>query len=363
VADDLDIDLVLITGAGASRTFGVNQTQLPLMGEWSDHLVRKLGEQPGGYLAATKLEKGLGGEEFERRLGGFLRSVNAFKGVGDLLGPLTSIQGGVRPQGNEGDWRQWHDALSFQLDQIVKVIYETLYEMFGAPRFDPGLAQGTYGRLLSTIGISESSRWVYATTNYDTIGETAISLNGGLPDVGEVQTPPGVSELPIRVDGLLGGMPRYIPVLHLHGRVGWFRRPGVGLRSVPVERYSADIGTPVAMLPDLDKTYDGDPTIESLWREFASALARAKRVLVLGHSLHDRALIRTMREAVEAETRIAVTVYENPEEPTDAADVKARVEADLPNARLIPFRFEANRDFISEPLRSWLTSTGGTVRD
>ena len=39
VPDD-PIDLVLVTGAGASCDFGVNQTRLPLMAEWS-RLIRE----------------------------------------------------------------------------------------------------------------------------------------------------------------------------------------------------------------------------------------------------------------------------------------------------------------------------------
>jgi len=152
-------------------------------------------------------------------------------------------------------------------------------------------------------------------------------------------------------------MPRYVPVLHLHGRVGWFRRPGVGLRSVPVERYDANIGTPVAMLPDLDKSYDGDPTIDSLWREFGAALARAKRVFVLGHSLHDKALLRVLRDSVESPKRVAVTVYDNSGEQTDAAAVAARIREEVPGAVTIPFRFEANRELTSEALQGWLTAT------
>ena len=44
-----DIDLVMVTGAGASRDFGVNGVKLPLMGDWSDALVKKLGAV-GQYL-------------------------------------------------------------------------------------------------------------------------------------------------------------------------------------------------------------------------------------------------------------------------------------------------------------------------
>jgi hypothetical protein len=358
VAQALDIDLVLVTGAGASSAFGVDGNRLPLMGGWSDHLVGRLREGPMGYLAATGLGPGMAGEEFELRLGQFLRSVEAFKGVGQLLGPLTSIEPNRRPQANEGEWHAWHEALSFQLDQIVKVIHESLYEMFGAPVFDPGLAELAYAALLAAVGITDSSRWVYATTNYDTIGETALARNRWLPDGGELQTDSGVSERPIHVEGLLGGIPRYVPVLHLHGRVGWFRRADVGLRSIPVSRYDSNIGTPVVMLPDLEKSYDGDPTIEALWRELHAALTRAKRVFVLGHSLHDRALLAAMRDAVQEPRRIAVSVYDAPE-PGDAGEVRVRVERELPGASVIPFRFEAHRELRSEMLQAWIAETAG----
>ena len=353
MADERDIDLVLVTGAGASCAFGVNGTSLPLMATWSDHLVRKLREAPMGYLAATGLADGMQAEQFERRLGDFLRSVDAFKSIDPLLGPITAIDSNLRPQANDADWRHWHEALSFQLDQIVAVIHKSLYEMFGAPKFDPGLVQQAYGSLLTTLGIGVGSRWVYATTNYDTIGEAAIAALDGLPDVGEVQMPPGHSERPIRVDGLLGGMPRYVPVLHLHGRVEWFRRPGMGLRSTPVERYDPQFGTPVVMLPDLEKSYEGDPTIASLWREFVAALSRAKRVLVLGHSLHDAALLKALRENIEL-SRVAVTYL--PQSP-DEHPLRERIAKELPVALALPFRFEANIEFTSQPLTQWLAST------
>lgn len=44
-----DIDLVLVTGAGASREFGVNHTRIPLMGEWSDALVEKIRSRSADY--------------------------------------------------------------------------------------------------------------------------------------------------------------------------------------------------------------------------------------------------------------------------------------------------------------------------
>src|SRR5205814_1660200 len=113
---------------------------------------------------------------------------------------------------------------AFHLDRIVEVIRASLYEEFGARSFDRGAAQGAYGGLLEALRIGPTDRWVYATTNYDPIGETAIADCGRLPDYG-VAPFDLTREAPIVAHNLLDGMPRYVPVLHLHGRVGWYRRP------------------------------------------------------------------------------------------------------------------------------------------
>jgi len=106
-----------------------------------------------------------------------------------------------------------------------------------------------------------------------------------LPDWGEVAQMPGVPERPVRVSGLLSGMPRFVPVLHLHGRIGWFRRAeDQRIYSVHSPRYMRESGTPIIMLPDPDKAYDSDPVINEIWAQFEQALSRARSVFVLGHS-------------------------------------------------------------------------------
>jgi hypothetical protein len=59
------------------------------------------------------------------------------------------------------------------------------------------------------------------------------------------------------------------------------------------------------MLPDPAKVYDQDDIIIAMWREFSEALARAKRVFVLGHSLNDQYLLRALvqNEAPEIDYR------------------------------------------------------------
>lgn len=69
------------------------------------------------------------------------------------------------------------------------------------------------------------------------------------------------------------------------------------------------------MLPDPDKVYDQDDIIIALWQQFGEALARAKRVFVLGHSLNDRYLLRALLQNVQPLDRIAVTVLADPADP------------------------------------------------
>ena len=188
MARERDIDFVLIAGAGASCAFGAGDTQLPMMGDWADSLTNKLGRSSTGYLKATGLEKGLPGMEFERRLGAFLREVTAFSEIEPLVAVSRELI--LEPQVQQmiaavGSIESWHQAVTNHLSQIVDQIHESLYELFAEPALDIGKATEAYGALLTHIGIGKVSQWVYATTNYDTIGETVLGELGFLPDWGE----------------------------------------------------------------------------------------------------------------------------------------------------------------------------------
>lgn len=357
-----DIDLVLVTGAGASRAFGINNKPLPLMEDWSHDLVQRLRRRSQDYLAATGLDVGMGAEEFERQLGEFLRSVDAFKRIGHLLPPISSAMANLTPQANGDEWKHWHLNAVGQLDQIIAIIYESLYALFGG-QVDMDSAGQAYDSLFRVLGIritgDNPTRWVYATTNYDTIGEEVIARHHGLPDIGEAQMPRIAAERPIRVEHLLAGMPRYVPVLHLHGRVGWFRREE-GAYSTQMDGYARENGTPIVMLPDLEKIYETDQVIGPLWQQFKQALSRARRVLVLGHSLHDKELIRALVENIEPLDRLAVTFLTSQQQPTQADDSVPSsflevVREKLPTARLIPMRFEAGVDLVvGDGLGAWM---------
>ena len=57
--------------------------------------------------------------------------------------------------------------------------------------------------------------------------------------------------------GSLGAIGRYIPVLHLHGRVGWYRRDN-WVYAANITKHQEGLGVPIVMLPDPTKVYDQD---------------------------------------------------------------------------------------------------------
>jgi hypothetical protein len=341
-----DIELVLVTGAGASREFGVNYTPLPLMDDWARALVTALNGYPG-YRQVTGLEAGMDGHEFEARLGDFLRRVQAFRLMEPLLEGLARMPSQQNPLIADGAWSSWHSDRNFQLGEVTKVIHKSLYDLFGEPSIDTGAVQQGYSTLLTSLGIGPGSRWAIATTNYDTIAEEAVEAVGGMPDTGSVQLSRHGTQHILRVEQLSEGLPRFVPILHLHGRVGWIRQTNGEVVVVPAQSYDSSYGAPVVMLPDLEKDYNTDPTVSTLWREFDLLLSRARRVLVLGHSLHDSALVSALHGSG---ARLAVTIL--PEDDPGKPE-HMRISRLLPNATVIPYRF-GPEPAGTERLQAWV---------
>ena len=350
-----DLDWVVVTGAGASREFGVGPDKFPLMAEWSRALLQTLHRVPS-YAELTGLEHGMSGEQFEIQLGRFLRQVEAFGLIKPLLGPSLQF-GNIEPAMHITSMAQWHKSTVHHLGEITELIRESLYEQFAERRHDPQRALAAYSSLFGTLGIATGTRWVYATTNYDTIGEQVIRDAGFLPDWGQPPTVGNEGERPIHIPGLLDGVGRYVPVLHLHGRVGWFRRDEC-VYGADITKYQRGFGVPVVMLPDPDKAYDQDDTIIAMWQQFDEALTRAKRVFVLGHSLNDRHLVRALTHNVEPASRIAVTVLSDemhPDQPDPSTvAVAEKISSTLPGAAIIPLRFGTHRDAGRQAIQKWL---------
>lgn len=352
---DRDIELVLVTGAGASREFGVNGIKLPMMGDWSNAVVEKLQRGGPGYLGATGLSKDLDGPTFEKMLGEFLHRTQAFEQIGPLI-EHTEFQ--ANPGLNMRSITDWHGQAVFHLGRIVELIHESLYENFDLGKVDERAAAAAYGALFAQLGVGAPSSLVVATTNYDTIAESAIASIGGLPDWGAAPSLQlGASDTPLRVDRLMEGYPRFVPVLHLHGRIGWFRKPDGVVYSANHGQYNAGYGVPVVMLPDPDKSYDAEPVIYELWQQLRIALGRAQRVFVLGHSLHDAPLVDALRQYVSPTNRIAVGLLADPDDPerfhASAGPTMEIMRRYLPQAGMIPIRFGEDLMISRQQVELW----------
>jgi hypothetical protein len=360
-----DIELVLVTGAGATREFGQRGTTVPTMAEWSDALVEKIGRASGSYVVATGLAKGLNGPEFERRLGQFLRQVPAFAQIGTMLKPSLGFQSADPPM-VEQPLSRWHSQTAFHLSKITDLIHESLRENFSAERIDLDAAAKSYSRLLADLQLGNADSLVYATTNFDPAGEYAIEQLGGLPDWGAPRQVRDAGSSPLRVDRIIDGLPRYVPVLHLHGRVGWHRgQDGGPLYPAEATRHEPGLGTPLIMLPEPGHAYTTEPVIHSLWDQLGQALRRARRVFVLGHSLNDRALVDSLRRNISPLHRLAVGILGRDDDAAeidqDATTTMNTVRDALPGACMITVRFGPDPIISAQGVRTWIERVKDTA--
>jgi hypothetical protein len=320
---------VLVTGAGASRELGFDNKPLPLMRDWSTELVHRLSAIVPEAPQAVRLAGELDGIEFETRLGEFLAWQRSL--------PLarTILNLGIE-EGRDTDIRHWFDVSEQRAQVVTDGIHETLFDLFGQGRIANVAARDAYGALLDALP-GAADRLVVATTNYDVAAEWALSELDLRPFWGQDQQIIGSSYL--RPEGMcrrrdVGN----VPVLHLHGCVGWYREENRIRIDPSASRYSRDLGQPAVLLPDPNKDPTADPTTSALWTEFEEALRRADRILVVGHSLHDPALVNALR-ATDLHSRIAIAVHADGQSPEEQTLAWQHFRGVLPDSVLLPLTF------------------------
>jgi hypothetical protein len=299
--------VLIVTGAGASRELA-QDGQLPLMTHWAEDIVQRLNREQHGLAQAVGLEAGMGGEKFEKQLGRILawgRSV-----------PITAELSVLGEESILGDslvvFPTWQNRAGVNMARINRCIYESLWQNFGDHAVSTFNAEKAYQTLFDLLGIEESrTALTVATTNYDFAAELALTQMGWRPFWGEEQPTRTTGGSPrVHVVGLARAVESYqTPVLHLHGRVGWYRRSDDGqlVALPPRPPFQEEIGQPGLLLPEPAKKYDEDPLFRVMWDEFEWAIGNANRVFVLGHSLNDDGLVKALTPAAE-NNRLRVTV-------------------------------------------------------
>jgi hypothetical protein len=282
--------LVIVAGAGASTYLGKEEA-LPLMDGWAHALRAELNLREEGLADSIGLKEGISGEDFETRLGELfrwrdLRGLNArFRSLGS--DPL----GADEPSVLDAESREKR-----RMSEIMDAINTTLFRLFGAVAIDEAKAVDAYDGLLEVLGRPKDL--VMVTTNYDPAIELALSGLGMRPETGFERTPGKPPHLePEGMVERLREIPGTVPVLHLHGAVGWYEKKGQVLEHHQHLPFEHSNGRPVVLYPDPEKDPTRDSLVHALWDEFKAALRDATHVLVIGHSLHDPALVGRLAEA------------------------------------------------------------------
>jgi hypothetical protein len=288
-----------------------------------------------------------------------LHVLEEFPKIQSILEPslrFQSIQG--LPHGTSLD--DWFSTTQIHLNQINDLIRSSLFNLFGFEKFNYQKATDAYGQLFNSLAVNSTQSVAVATTNYDASVDFALENLGFKVDNGEQRTVSGYGEAPLDVTELIVGLPRRTPVLHLHGKIGWYETESGPVALPSNQQHAQKDGVPLIMLPDLNKDYGSNAVINSLWTQFETLVSNAHRILVLGHSLHDDLMVRVLRERITKPQTLAIT-YFWPESITESERDWARQEVErihefFPRAMPIPIDFDPGHVELEGVLDSWLKS-------
>ena len=278
------------------------------MGDWSETLRKALAEQDSGLGEIVGICHGQSGPDFE-------------KAIGDFLTWQRSLELSARylPLGIESPWDfnidEWRQRAVWKSATVVTTLTRTLFAQFGQDRVSAVAATSAYGQLFDALDRVGGGSTVIATTNYDPAVELALAELRLKPMLGEVLGPGGATFLDPENLVSMCRTGQSTPVLHLHGKVGWYTQPdgSVQIHSA-FHPYNETAGTPTVLWPDPDKDPTVEPGIQKLWEQFELALGQATHLLVIGHSLHDPLLVdRIRRHAGRARKAVAVFAPEDSE--------------------------------------------------
>ena len=293
---------------------------MPLMPDWADALCHSLDQVEANLASACHLKPGMGGPEFEENLGLLIR----WEKVRYLEEHFQNL-GGPTAGSHTNHVVKTRAQMDQRMKSVMKTVNSTLYDQFGQRQVDDDQASAAYSGLLRELGDPDL---ILATTNYDRAAETALETIGHEVDSGFRGGPHRTPIL--EPGGLIAERGSKTPVIHLHGAVGWYAQNGsVGDHYADLP-YNPSLGTPVVLYPDPEKDPTSDAIVSELWTEFDAALEIADSVLIIGHSLHDPALVRALRPVARSK-HVVVSHLD--------ADGQEKIKSELPGAIPVEMNF------------------------
>jgi hypothetical protein len=309
-----------------------------MMDGWSDIVVDELNAAEGQLASAIGLQKGMSSEAFEEIVGAVFAWQSHLPEVERFIGV-----GGPQPGTQNDEMQRWLRDSKRRGNAFAEVLQRTLYATFRAGSVDESRAQRAYQQLLGVTlpggAPSDTQRVVFATTNYDPSIEMALGGLGFTVATGRSES--GYRTPALEPEGMVTRAgDGVIPVIHLHGAVGWYRRDGRILVHGAEMPYNPTLGQPALLMPDPDKDPSKDSGVEQLWIEFRQALKTATHVLVAGHSLHDVKLVTEVRNALDRGARVGVTYFASSDGAEDQSFIGDALEGAIPiRAKLGPNLF------------------------
>jgi hypothetical protein len=345
---------MLITGAGASREFGVGGRPLPIMSEWAGSLCAALDATEANLAQALGLRPDMSGQEFEATLGKFFHLGETLERVREFV-HLGGPNG--QPLAGPGHILTWANQVEMRRPQVRDCIARNLWEEFGINRIDLDAATEAFRSLVVAIGVGarRNTKLISATTNYDRMQEHAYSFADPERlscDIGLRRASPAASGYLDANAPLADLEVSVITHLHLHGAVGWYR-DGSRVRIDGADQPLQPGGDPAVLYPDPDKDPTSSEGHDALWRAFHTAMVLATDVIVIGHSLNDQPIVDEIVAARDA--RLAVCHRNN-----DASLGRAHAQlAQLgleDRATLVPLDFGPSLDV--QTLAEWVETAG-----
>jgi hypothetical protein len=314
------------------------------MRDWAQSLSEQLEKADSGLARALGIDDpNITAADFEEALGAFSRWAN--EGL-DLSERFMGL-GGPNAGANDGRVQEWLKRSRSRVELVTEALRDSTYKQFGREAIDDQKARTSYSRLIDHLDLGPGE-FLGATTNYDPSMEMGVSspdrqINTGFLDTPAWDTPT------LRVSGMVDWQRQHgsrVPILHLHGAVGWYRRSDGSIAQYPADqRYNRTLGIPVFLPPDPAKDPTNDANVAEIWDEFRTALSSATHVLALGHSLNDPALITAIRDVGPQANLLVATLYPN----------RDLIDERLPEAEIIELEFGPS--FDSPELRDWASRT------
>jgi SIR2-like domain len=331
------------------------------MNEWARLLREACGTAEARFPDAMGLKDGISSEEFERIVGEAL----ALKADLPLLERFKRL-GTQRLGASNSHVAAWKKQLSERLTYFERVLRETLYREFGVQAVDRSKCRLAIESLMEALHGHDGVQ--FATTNYDRCLEAGLEERGTrVRDGFEARS--GLETPRLNPEGLSRWASEEDPsvtVIHLHGAVGWYATGDGGIVSQYADQpFNPTLGTPVILPPDPNKDPARSGFVKVIWGEFTKALAEATHVLVLGHSLHDRAMLEAF-SAHAPNARFAVSFLTEPNAmvPGDvrtlfaAGEFKQLRGAFSPGfAQAAQFQLKLSPEADLSVMKAWIEST------